>query len=151
MIHYISVRVSAHATEDVSRVRDALDLFLLNSFEKGKCTDTGKYVEALEIEGHYGNPITLFSSTIKRKPDSKAFATFVRSNMTDEDVDLLRSEMPDRLDEDQMFHLRFDKQAAYGGKVRLSSSSDAIIVKVKVETYPKDRQQAGMIVEELFG
>ncbi|AKB84810.1 hypothetical protein MCMEM_0757 [Methanococcoides methylutens MM1] len=123
----------------------------MNSFDKGKCTDTGKYVEALEIEGHYGNPITLFSSTIKRKPDMKAFATFVRGNMTDGDVELLRSEMPDRLDDDQMFHLRFDKQAAYEGKVRLSSSSDAIIVKMKIETYPKDRQQAGLIVEELFG
>lgn len=151
MIHYISVRVTAHATEDESRVRDALDLFLLNSFDKGKCTDTGKYVEVLNVEGYHGNPISLLSATIKRKPDTRAFATFVRGSMSPEDVELLRSEMPDRLDEGQMFHLRFDKQAAYVGKVKLSSSSDAIIVKLKIETYPKDRQQAGYIVEELFG
>jgi len=151
VIHYISVRVSAHATEDESRVRSALDLFLLNSFDKGKCTDTDKYVESLVVEGYHGNPITMFSATIKRKPDTKAFAAFVRPKMTPEDVELLREEMPDRLDDDQMFHLRFDKQAAFNGQIKLSSSSDAIIVKVKIETYPKDRLEAGRIVEELFG
>jgi RNA binding exosome subunit len=69
------------------------------------------------FEGYHGNPITLFSATIKRKPDTKAFAAFVRPNMTPEDVELLREEMPDRLDDDQMFHLRFDKQAAFNGLV----------------------------------
>jgi len=37
------------------------------------------------------------------------------------------------------------------GRVKLVSSSDAITAKVKIETYPKDRETAGNIVEELFG
>jgi len=71
--------------------------------------------------------------------------------MTSEDIETLRSEMPDRLDDDQVFHLRFDKQEAYMGRVRIVSSSDAITAKVKIETYPKNREMAGKIVEELFG
>jgi RNA binding exosome subunit len=59
--------------------------------------------------------------------------------------------MPERLDDDQVFHLRFNKQAAYLQQVKLTDSSDAITAKVKIETYPKNREKAGAIVEELFG
>jgi RNA-binding protein len=88
---------------------------------------------------------------LKKKAECLNFAHFVRENFSEEDVDMLREEMPERLDEDLVFHLRFDKQAAYLQQVKLTNSSDAIIAKVKIETYPKNREKAGAIVEELFG
>jgi len=153
VIHHIILRVNAHSTEDKSRVRSALDFFLLNSIFKYKISDgnTDDIVEITNIDGYYKNPISILSANITRKQDCLAFVKFVRQNMHPEDVELLRSEMPDRLDDDQMFHFRLDKQAAYLNKVKLSSSSDAIAVKVKIATYPKNREQAGNIVEELFG
>ena len=153
MIHHIILRVNAHSTEDKSRVRSALDFFLLNSISKSKIRDgnTDDIVETTNIEGYYKNPISTLSANITRKQDCLAFARFVRQNMHPGDVELLRSEMPDRLDDEQLFHFRLDKQAAYQNKVKLTSSSDAITVKVKIATYPKNREQAGNIVEELFG
>ncbi len=151
MIHYINLRVIAHSTEDLSRVRAALEFFLLNAFDKSRNVVTEDLVEVTELEGHYGNSFVMLSSSITRKSDSVRLARFIRDNMSPEDVNVLRSEMPDRLDDDQLFHLRFDKQAAFFGKLVLSSSSDAIKVKVKIATYPRDRLQAGLIVEELFG
>ena len=127
MIHYINLRVIAHSTEDRSRVLKSLEFFL-SSFSNGKNTDD--FVEALDVE---------------------ALANFVRANMSDEDVLRLHDEMPDRLDDDQVFHIRVDKQVAFQEQVKLTSSADAITVKVKIATYPKDRQKAGLIVEELFG
>lgn len=153
MIHHIILRVNAHSTEDKSRVRNALDFFLLNSISKSKIRDgnTDDIVEITNVEGYYKNPISTLSANITRKQDCLAFARFVRENMHPQDVELLRSEMPDRLDDDQLFHFRLDKQAAYLNKVKLTSSSDAITVKVKIATFPKNREQAGKIVEELFG
>ncbi len=153
MIHHIILRVNAHSTEDKSRVRNALDFFLLNSISKSKIRDgnTDDIVEITNVEGYYKNPISTLSANITRKQDCLAFARFVRENMHPEDVELLRSEMPDRLDDEQLFHFRLDKQAAYLNKVKLTSSSDAITVKVKIATFPKNREQAGKIVEELFG
>ncbi|NOR49258.1 MAG: RNA-binding protein [Methanosarcinaceae archaeon] len=153
MIHHIILRVNAHSTEDKSRVRNALDFFLLNSISKSKIRDgnTDDIVETTNVEGYYKNPISTLSANITRKQDCLAFARFVRENMHPQDVELLRSEMPDRLDDDQLFHFRLDKQAAYLNKVKLTSSSDAITVKVKIATFPKNREQAGKIVEELFG
>lgn len=151
MIHHISLRVIAHSTEEKSRVIDALGLFLKNSL-KEKCPDSlADIVDAVEAEGHYENPITILSIQLTRKSETLAFAEFVHKNMTSDDIETLRSEMPDRLDDDQTLHLRFDKQAAYLGRVKLISSSDAITAKVKIETYPKNREAAGKIVEELFG
>jgi len=151
VIHHISLRVIAHSTEEKSRVMDALGLFLKNSLGDKVAGSLAEIVDSIEAEGHYGNPITIFSMQLTRKHDTLAFADFVHQNMTSEDIETLRDEMPDRLDDDQVFHLRFDKQEAYLGHVKLVSSSDAISAKVKIETYPKNREMAGKIVEELFG
>ena len=152
MIHHIILRVNAHSTEDKSRVRNALDFFLLNSVSKSiKNGNTDDIVEITNVDGYYNNPISTLSANITRKQDCLAFARFVRENMHPGDVELLRSEMPDRLDDDQLFHFRLDKQAAYLNEVKLTSSSDAITVKIKIATFPKNREQAGKIVEELFG
>ncbi|AKB12075.1 hypothetical protein MSTHC_0406 [Methanosarcina thermophila CHTI-55] len=137
----------AHATEDVSRVREALDLFLSGAGVR----EGSELIEELQAEGHHGNPITILSVQLKRKADCLNFARFVRERLSEEDVAKLREEMPERLDENQVFHLRFDKQAAYLQQVRLTNSSDAITAKIKIETYPKSREKAGAIVEELFG
>ncbi len=151
MIHYINLRVIAHSTEDISRVRNALDFFLRNAIGRSCDAVTDELVDVTDIEGHYGNSSVMLSSQITRKSDTVKIASFIRENMSLDDVELLRSEMPDRLDGDQLFHMRFDKQSASLGKLELSSSSDAIIIKVKIATYPKNRVQAGQIVEELFG
>ncbi|WP_095645347.1 RNA-binding protein [Methanosarcina spelaei] len=147
MIHHIILRVIAHATEDVSRARMALDFFLSGAGVR----EGSKLIDELQAEGHHGNPITILSVQLKRKADCLSFAHFVRENFSEEDVARLREEMPERLDDDQVFYLRFDKQAAYLQKVKLTDSSDAITAKVKIETYPKNREKAGAIVEELFG
>lgn len=147
MIHHIILRVIAHATEDVSRVREALDFFLSGAGVQ----EGSELIEELQAEGHHGNPITILSVQLKRKADCLNFARFVRERFSEEDVAKLREEMPERLDDDQVFHLRFDKQAAYLQQVRLTNSSDAITAKIKIETYPKSREKAGAIVEELFG
>jgi hypothetical protein len=147
VIHYVTLRAIAHATENVSRVRAALDFFLSGAGVR----ENGKPIEEIQAEGHHGNPITILSVQLKRKAECLGFAHFVRERLSEEDLARLREEMPERLDDDQVFYLRFDKQAAYLQQVKLTNSSDSIIAKVKIETYPKNREKAGAIVEELFG
>ena len=147
MIHYVTLRAIAHATENVSRVRAALDFFLSGAGVR----ENGKPIEEIQAEGHHGNPITILSVQLKRKADCLSFARFIRERFSEKDMERLREEMPERLDDDQVFHLRFDKQAAYLHQVKLTGSLDTVIAKVKIETYPKNREKAGIIVEELFG
>ena len=146
MIYHIILRAFAHATEDVFRVQKALKFLVSSTSVLDR-----ELIEELQSEGHHGNPITILSLQVKRKADCLSFASFVREHFLEEDVVRLRNEMPEKLDNDQVFHLRFDKQAAYLQKVRLTDSSNAITVKVKIKTYPKSREKAGDIVEEFFG
>jgi len=146
VIHYVTLRAIAHATEDIFRVQKALTFFVSSTSVQDR-----ELVEELQSEGHHGNPITILSLQVKRKVDCLCFASFVREHFLEEDATRLRKEMPERLDNDQVFHLRFDKQAAYLQKVKLTDSSNAITVKVKIKTYPKSREKAGAIVEEFFG
>ena len=49
MIHHIMLRVLAHATEDSSRVREALDFFLSGAGVR----DGSELIEELPAEGHH--------------------------------------------------------------------------------------------------
>ena len=149
MIHHINFRVIAHATEDLSGVDSALDFFLAPCLSpKDELSDLK---EMIETEGHYDNPIHILTAVVKKKNACSKFVQFFKENITGEDIQTLRDQMPERLDDDLNFYMRFSKQDAAAGKLRFTESSDAIFVRVKMETYPKSWEKAGLLVEELFG
>ncbi|WNY26875.1 RNA-binding domain-containing protein [Methanolapillus ohkumae] len=149
MIHHINFRVISHATEELSGVRKALDFFLTPCLSPKD--NLSELVETVSGEGHFGNPITILTAELKKNSSCMKFSKFFQEHLTDGDRELLRSQMPERLDDDLNFYMRFSKQDAALGQLRLTESSDAIFVKVKIETYPKCWEKAGLIVEELFG
>ncbi|MDV0447299.1 hypothetical protein MsAg5_11820 [Methanosarcinaceae archaeon Ag5] len=149
MIHHIHFRVITHATEDISGVLGALDFFLLPCLSPKD--NLSELVETISVEGHFGNPMSITTAELKRNSSCMKFSKFFQENLTDDDRELLRSQMPERLDDDLNFFMRFSKQDAALGRLRLTESSDAIFVKIKIETYPKCWEKAGLIVEELFG
>ena len=149
MIHHISFRVISHATEDLSGVDSALDFFLASCLSQKD--ETLGLKETIETEGHFNNPIHIKTAVLKKKSDCSKFVQFFKENITDEDLETLRSQMPERLDDDLNFYIRFSKQDAAAGRLCFTESSDAVFVRVKIETYPKSWEKAGPIVEELFG
>lgn len=151
LIHYMHFRTIAHATEDKSRVLKALDFFLSNCFHSPDNAKSAALPEILSATGHFGNPIHIMTAKIEKKGDCNRFVNFFNANVTDEDRQALRSRMPEYLDDDLNFYMRFDKQEAYAGRLRLTDSDNAVFFRVKIETYPKSWEKAGMIVEELFG
>lgn len=149
MIHHINFRVIAHATEDLSGVDSALDFFLAPCLSPKECSADLK--ETIETEGHFNNPIHIQTAVLKKKGACSKFVQFFKENISEDDLETLRGQMPERLDDDLNFYMRFSKQAAAAGKLQFTESSDAVFVRVKIETYPKSWEKAGPIVEELFG
>ncbi len=138
MIRKISFRAFVAVTEDDQRVREALSIFVpLDS------------ITATLVKGHFENEIKILEATL-RKRDSPAFFRMLREQLPKEDLSRLRREVAQRLDEENHFHLRLDKQTAYKGMVRLTDSKDAIAVSTMVETYPARREEALRIVSELL-
>ncbi len=137
-IHNISLRAIVSATESEDRVITALSLFLFEN-----------EIESIRTEGHYGNPIVILQAQLKGK-DCRRFHENLKSELTEPELKKLRYEACERTDDDCCFHLRFDKQAAFQGKVQLATSTDTISARIKLKAYPAKREKAIEIAEMLF-
>ncbi len=137
-IHHITFRAIAQATEDIDRVKAALSLFLFEG-----------EIEAVTIEGHYGNPITLLQAQIRGK-DCDRFIELLKSGLSEPELERLKNELRERIDDECYLHIRFDKQAAYKGKVQLAATADTIAAGIKLRAYPARCEKAIEIAEEIF-
>ena len=139
MIHYILFRTQAHATEDVSRVEEALEHVL----------PLGTPIEREETKGYFDNPITILRAGLEKKA-AEDFMEFLRTSLPESDYEELIKELPQRVSEDTNFYLRLSKQDAYLGDVRITYAEDAISIRAKIATYPAKYELALKQVREYF-
>ena len=124
--HYVDLRAFCYATEDDKRVEQALRTFLPPE------TD----VERARSEGHHGDRIIVFSARVENADQIRHVLEQVASL---EDIEAVRAELDERVDDNCSFFLTFDKQAAFRGEVR---RGDGITLRAKVEAYPAKRETA---------
>ena len=124
----IRLRAIAQATEMEERVEAAM--LYVSGLEE---------VPASQIEGHFGNPITIFEVEMTKNRDMKKFLQILKDAGM---LALLMEKIEPRLDENCVFHFRLDKQKAYAEKLELASSKDIIDVSMKVAAYPAKREIA---------
>ncbi len=129
----LDFRVHLHATEVEDRVRKALAF--LSGVEDPSVKRT---------EGHHGNAITVLTARLHRLPDIRAFWDRVRSQGQ---MPSILAELENRLDASGQLFLRFDKQEAYGGRIRLVRHDDVVSVKGKVAAYPASRDRAFAVAQ----
>ena len=138
MIHHILLRTFAHATEDVSRVKAALQLLLPEDSE----------IKSTRTEGHFGNPITILEAKLEKR-HYKSFLD-VLGNLSKAELLQMRDELKRHVDDDCNFYVRFDKQAAYEGDIRLAQTEDSVAIKMKIMSYPARRENAVKLMERLL-
>ena len=129
-IHNISFRAICAATESEEKVKKALSLFIFEN-----------EIDIINTDGHFGNPISILTATI-RGNDCIQFIEILRSKLPEQDLQRLKNEICDRVDDDCVLHIRFDKQAAYGGNVHIATMGDTITVEIKLRSYPARREKA---------
>lgn len=124
--HYVDLRCFRYATENREHVREALDHYLP--------PETTMEVE--ETEGHYGDPIEVYSVRLENMDEVR----YVMNRVLElPDIRDVETELESRVDEDCSFHLRLDKQAAYNDRVE---RGDGISLRAKVEAYPAKHGKA---------
>ena len=135
--HYVDLRAFCYATEDEKRVAEALRTYLPEECE----------LQRAESEGHYGDRIVVLSARVENADDVRHVLSQVASLS---DIDDVRAELDDRVDDNCSFFLTLDKQAAFGGDV---VRGDGITLRAKVEAYPAKKEaaveNAREVVEEL--
>ncbi len=131
-ISHIEIRTIAHATEDLEKVEKAFFTLLPPGTWKLKET---------KAQGHHGNAITILELRVQRRQLKLKVLEHIKQNLPVSDLSLLRGEVEERTDRLGFFHFRVDKQQAYLDRIRLASRhSDTISVKVKLQSYPANRE-----------
>jgi len=124
--HYIDLRAFCYATEDDKRVEDALRTYLPEDFE----------IERTESEGHHGDRILVLSARVENADDVRHVLDRVRELS---DLDDVRDQLDERVDDNCSFFVSLDKQDAFRGEVSLGQG---ITLRAKVEAYPAKKDAA---------
>ena len=140
MIHRLIFRVITHSTEDPERVAAALD----------EVIPENAVVHRERVDGHHGNVMHVLTATVEGKHDATAALAVVLGRLGRDDLERIKEELPLRMDEECAFHLRLDKQRAYGGKVVLADNENCIFLKARVECYPARHGAAVEVVGALI-
>ncbi|MDR0460588.1 MAG: hypothetical protein LBH62_04015 [Nitrososphaerota archaeon] len=128
-IGYVDLRAFAHATEDAEKVltaiRNLLPMDLTESIQ----------FEKNSLAGHHGNSITLFTAQLLEKKILPAVLEKISQNINALDKNNLNNNIALHIEKTNLY-LRFDKQAAFLGKIKLSQD-DPIHFKIhfKNKTY----------------
>ena len=141
-IAYVDIRFFVHATEDLEKVVEAVQKILPSDHLEDIT------FRRSNLEGHYGNPITLFEAKIKDKETINALVENLSSHLSSLDKEELGREI-NRYIEKGSLYLRLDKQAALRGKIKLITS-DPISIRIrfrksKVEDIIEICREIGMI------
>ena len=139
MIHNTSYRVFVYGTENEEKVKEAVRTLFPNSRPE---TDT--------TEGYFKNSVLILHDKLTKKREIKEFVKIL-NQMDTAGKKRLRSELERKMDEKGNLFLRFDKQRAYLGDLKIIKHGDSIHVKIKIAAYPAKKENAIEIARELFG
>lgn len=127
MFRSFELRAYCHATEDEERVAKAIATL---------CPEGALQKDA--FEGHHKNPIVLMTCLTERTDHVLAFWTRCGdANL----VGAILEDLPERIDDEGVLHLRFDKQAAYQGRIELARHNDVVAVRAKVSAFPAKKPE----------
>lgn len=121
-IVYIEVRFFAHATEDPDKAIKAAQNILPANF-----VDNITF-EMHSLQGHYGNPILLFETRIKKEEVTMAFAKDFLSHLEESYKTI--HDKPGLPIENGNVYIRLDKQAAFEGELE-RCNADPIRLRIR--------------------
>lgn len=132
-LHYLTFRAFCQATEDEKKVISAI------GFVSGS-----EDLTITRSQGFHGNPILIIETMVK----SKRRIDLVLRSLGLRSIRELRETLESRLDDDGNFFFRLDKQAAFDGRVAMTTHDDVIAVKGKVKAYPNNRERAREVIAD---
>ena len=138
-IAHIDIRVFTHATEDTDKVLNAVYNILPKE-------STDKVVfKKINLKGHYGNPIILLETRIKKRDYVKAVFEKLASGLSSLDKELLNSEISQHLNRGNLY-IRLDKQSAYLNELKLCPTDPIHFKKSSLEQILEICRKSGMLL-----
>lgn len=138
MIHNLSYRAFVYGTENEEKVREAISNLLPSA-----------HIEKEITEGYHHNTVVILQGKITKKREIKDFLEKLGTLKPSAKKRILR-ELENRMDERGNLFLRFDKQRAYLGDLKIVEHGDAIHLKLKIAAYPARKEEALKVARQIF-
>lgn len=135
--HYVEFQTYCHATESLSKVKDAVRKVAGEEID----------IEISEAEGYYGNLIRVLKGKISRNQEMDQFFERLPEKVIRE----LKKSLKRRIDERCNFYFRLGKEKVYEDDIALDSGGNVIKIRARVESYPSRRETAIEKMEEYLG
>jgi len=138
----VELAAHAHATEDPEKVKKAL-MNVVPEALRNKVR-----IERATVEGHYNNPITRIIARLEGR-DAEEFVKRLGEMLNEQDKKILSALFDSRYDERSgRLFIRFSKQDAYMGEIRLYDGDDVVHVVIQLRGAPR-LKRAEEILREL--
>lgn len=130
---FARVSTIVHATEDEDKIKGFLREFFPDDVE----------IESSEAEGHYGDPKSILSAEVRKRPLLRKFWDEFLDRLSESGRARLLGEAIERIADDCYLYMRFDKQFAISeGELRFSDGGDVFHFRLNVAAYPAKREIA---------
>ena len=136
--HWIKIKAVCYATEDEDRIHDTMVQLI--------GTDDEEVFDIDISEGLHGNPITVIDANLTH---SKECERLFR-NLGNDVLSGILDGLEDRIDDDDTFYVRLDKQKAVQGTYEISHSGDVISITGKVAAHPARKEIAVKVMREFI-
>ena len=131
--HWIRVQTFCYATERQDLIEDTLKE-LLGEIE---------FEEEIS-ESEHGNTMMILETRVTKQSEF----TELFSKLSDEVLDYILEDIDNRVDEDDMFYIRLDKQKAVQGIYEIAHHGDVISIFGKVQAHPAKKEVAVKVLRE---
>ena len=133
--HWVRIQTFCYATERQDLIEDTLKE-LLGDIE----------FEEEITESEHGNTMMILESRITKQREFNELFSKLGKDVLDEIIE----DIDNRVDEDDMFYLRLDKQKAVQGEYVIAHHGDVISIFGKIQAHPAKKEVAVRILKEFI-
>lgn len=126
----IEARAYARATEVLEKVVSSVQSVFPENLRQKLVMSKSK------AEGQAGDTILVITATLEGQENCELVMDYVFNQMDNQSRRAIERSLDIRLDDDCVFFLRIDKQAAFLGSMRIAGESDLISARFHFKHYP---------------
>ena len=131
VFHWVKVTAFCYATEDEEKLGDMM-----------ACISGTRDFNAEMSDGHHGNSMIIFTAELKNNAECAGLFGRLGADV----IGTVIGELDSRVDDDCMFYMRLDKQAAVSDVYEIAHHGDVVSITCKIVSHParKDVATANM-------
>jgi len=141
-VNKIEARAFARATEISERVTASIQS-IFPEYLRQKLV-----ISKTKAEGQAGDAIIIITAVLEGQDDCEPVLRYIFEQMDSSSRRAIARSFDIRLDDDCVFFLRIDKQAAFLGNMKMTDETDVISARFRFKQYPRCKREEVILMIE---